>query len=216
MSSKSLVGSSQKFQRKPKPRTTPSLSVTSDEVIVHEGKIYEGGVTAAQRKLIIEQRARGKTYAELVERFKVDEETIHRIEEEYYSSQQSLSEHAMLMKQLSRLDMLLDVLYERVLGDQYDLNPDFLKHALAVISEISDLAGLKKQRIAAEIKIIEQQQVPLIVSFNDRVVESMLARVQPLLTKRGALELETKKTEWMSESVKDAAEILDSTTPMRA
>lgn len=190
--------------------------MTSDEVIVHEGKIYEGGVTAAQRKLIIEQRARGKTYAELVERFKVDEETIHRIEEEYYSSQQSLSEHAMLMKQLSRLDMLLDVLYERVLGDQYDLNPDFLKHALAVISEISDLAGLKKQRIAAEIKIIEQQQVPLIVSFNDRVVESMLARVQPLLTKRGALELEAKKTGWMSESVKDAAEILDSTTPMRA
>lgn len=216
MSNKSLVGSSKTFQRKPKPRTTPSVSVSSEETIAHQGRIYENGVTEAQRTLIIEQRLRGKTHTELCERFNVDEETIRRVEEEYYASQKSLSEHAMLMKQLTRLDMLLDVLYENILGDHYDLNPDFVKHALAVISEISDLAGLKKQRLVAEVKIIEQQQVPLVISFNDRVVEAMLAKMQPLLTEQGVRELEAHRTEWLSESVKGAAEILDTTMPMRA
>ena len=100
-----------------------------------------------QRKsLVIRALLRGKPRSEVAERFQLSEAEVFRIEEDYYSSQESLSEHAQLMKHLARLEKLLDALWDSVVGKPLATNPDNVKTALATIEAVSDLAGLKKTK----------------------------------------------------------------------
>ena len=216
VSNKSLVGSSERFQRKPKPQKVPSVINDDGSTHVAGGEVIEHGVTDAKRKIIVQQRLRGVSIARVAEVCKVTEEAVLRVEAEYYASRDSMPEHAMRAKQLDRLDALLDLLWDHVTGHAFDKDHDQISNALAVIKEISDLAGLKKQKIVSEIRLIEQQQVPLIVTFNDRVVHDVVARMRPHLTKKGQAVLDAHLDEWMSEAVSRAAGVLETTTETRS
>ena len=152
-----------------------------------------------QRKsLVIRALLRGKPRSEVAERFQLSEAEVFRIEEDYYSSQESLSEHAQLMKQLTRLEKLLDALWDSV-----------VENPLATIEAVSDLAGLKKTKVEAEIKLIQQQQIPIIVAFVESVQNNMEQHLFPLLTKRGQKQLEAHREEWLADATSSSASILE-------
>lgn len=163
-----------------------------------------------QRKsLVIRALLRGKPRSEVAERFQLSEAEVFRIEEDYYSSQASLSEHAQLMKQLTRLEKLLDALWDSVVENPLATNPDNVKTALATIEAVSDLAGLKKTKVEAEIKLIQQQQIPVIVAFVESVQNNMEQHLFPLLTKRGQKQLEAHREEWLADATSSSASILE-------
>lgn len=162
-----------------------------------------------KKSLVIRSLLRGKPRSEVADRFQMSEVEVFRIEEEYYSSQESLSEHAMLMKQLTRMEKLLDALWDMVVENPMLANPDNIKTTLATLEAISDLAGLKKTKVEAEIKLIQQQQIPVIVSFVEAVQSNMEQRLYPLLTKRGQKQLEAHREEWLADATTVSANILE-------
>ena len=162
-----------------------------------------------KKSLVLRNLLRGKPRSEVADKFQLSEVEVFRIEEEYYSSQESLSEHAMLMKQLTRMEKLLDALWDMVVENPMSANPDNIKTTLATLEAISDLAGLKKTKVEAEIKLIQQQQIPIIVSFVEAVQSNMEQRLYPLLTKRGQKQLEAHREEWLADATSVSAAILE-------
>lgn len=162
-----------------------------------------------KKSLVLRNLLRGKPRSEVAAKFQMSEVEVFRIEEEYYSSQESLSEHAMLMKQLTRMEKLLDALWDMVVENPMSANPDNIKTTLATLEAISDLAGLKKTKVEAEIKLIQQQQIPVIVSFVEAVQSNMEQRLYPLLTKRGQKQLEAHREEWLADATSVSANILE-------
>ena len=162
-----------------------------------------------KKSLIIRDLLRGRSRSDVASKIQMSEVEALRTEEEYYSSQESLSEHAMLMKQLTRMEKLLDALWDMVIENPLAADPDNIKTALATIDTISDLAGLKKTKVEAEIKLIQQQQIPVIVSFVEAVQSNMEQRLYPLLTKRGQKQLEAHREEWLADATSVSAGILE-------
>lgn len=162
-----------------------------------------------KKNLVLRDLLRGKSRSDVASKFQMSEAEVFRIEEDYYSSQDSLSEHAMLMKQLTRLEKLLDALWDMVVETPMAANPDNIKTTLATIEAISELAGLKKTKVEAEIKLIQQQQIPIIVAFVESVQNNMEQRLFPLLTKRGQKQLEAHREEWLADATSSSASILE-------
>lgn len=162
-----------------------------------------------KKNLVLRDLLRGKPRSDVASKFQMSEAEVFRIEEEYYVSQESLSEHAMLMKQLTRLEKLLDALWGMVVETPMAANPDNIKTTLATIDAISELAGLKKTKVEAEIKLIQQQQIPIIVAFVESVQNNMEQHLIPLLTKRGQKQLEAHREEWLADATSSSASILE-------
>lgn len=162
-----------------------------------------------KKSLVLRDLLRGKSRSDVASKFQMSEVEVFRIEEDYYSSQESLSEHAQLMKQLTRLEKLLDALWDSVVENPLAANPDNIKTSLATIEAISDLAGLKKTKVEAEIKLIQQQQIPIIVAFVESVQNNMEQHLFPLLTKRGQKQLEAHRDEWLADATSSSASILE-------
>lgn len=162
--------------------------------------------------MAISMLVRGKSREQVAEKLSMTPAEVFRIEEAYYSAQEMLSEHAMLMKQLARLEMVIDVLFDRVTQSTFDLNPDFVKHLLSAIDSVSDLAGLKKQKIQAEVRVINERQVPIVINYVDFVTNHVLDKVRPYLTGEGVKELTDRKNDWLSEATTLGANIIDEPT----
>ena len=169
-----------------------------------------------RKRVAINMRLAGKSLAEVSDRTGLTEQEVHRAEAAYYESQETLSEHAMLIKQLTRLDRLLSLLWERVEG-RYVENPDEFRNILDVLKEISELAGLRKQRLQAEVRIIQQDQVPLIQAYVRGVLSAYEEHLAPLLTVRGTKALEAKRDEWVVDATSQGvAQLTEKTTTLRA
>lgn len=197
---KSLGGSSQS-----QPKRSPKRELTSSS-----GERKE--LTETQKSIIVGSLLTGKSRRSVAEKYGMSEAEIFRVEEEYYSSLDTLSEHAALMKQIHRLDKLLDRAFDMLDYVSEETGPSAINAALQVISEISALIGLKKNRIEAEVKLIQPQQVQAIISFNDFVVGQVLSKVTPLLTDEGRLELEGNKDLWITQAVEEGVDIIDAPT----
>jgi len=136
------------------------------------------------------------------------------IEEDYYKALQPLDEHALLMKQLTRLETVLDAVWDQVIEQSGFVDPDDLKGILAVITEISDLAGLKKQRVSAEVKIIQDQQIPMITAYVEQVLKAYTEQLAEYLTVRGKKALDAHRDEWYAEAVAKPVKVLEGTATM--
>lgn len=163
-----------------------------------------------QVRLVCDLLLRGKPRADVADRVGLTVQEVAEIEEMHFASVTPLSEQAMLSKQLMRLELLLDKAYELTL-DRYGTADDF-SATLAIIKEISELVGLKKTRLQAEVKVINERQVPIIVNYTQAVVTDMMSHIQPLLTKAGARQLEAKREEWFATAANEAASSLTEET----
>ena len=208
---RSLIDSSPASQRKPSKPVSSSTKLLEDEVIEAE-ESSEVSVTVQKRALALDMLQRGKGRREVADKLSLTEAEVFRIEEDYYSKQETLSEHAMLMKQLTRLEKLLDSVWDRVVDNNLMTDPDDLKSTLAIIDSISDLAGLKKTKVEAEIHLIQQQQVPVIVSYVDFVNAEMERHMKPLLTDEGRKELEANRETWLTEATQRGVSLLEEPT----
>lgn len=188
---------------------------TSDVSPLH-GVDPEAPPEERRKRVAINMRLMGKSLAEVSDRTGMTEAEVHRAEAAYYESQETLSEHAMLIKQLTRLDRLLSLLWDRVEG-MYVENPDEYRNILDVLKEISELAGLRKQRLQAEVRVIQRDQVPLIQAYVRGVLAAYEERLTPLLTAGGTKALESKREEWVVDATQQGvAQLTEKTATMRA
>lgn len=137
------------------------------------------------------------------------------IEQSYYDSRQELSPRNMRIKQLDRLDALIDMAYSQIemfgLADEKGNWGQNLQAVLAVLREISEVANLKRQTVTHEIRVIEEKQVNVMLSFTTQVLEEYTALMYPHLSAKAKRALETNKADWFSQAVNKPAALLEAT-----
>lgn len=142
-------------------------------------------------------------------------EELFVIEQTYYDSRQELSPRNMRIKQLDRLDALVDMAYSQIemfgLADEKGNWGQNLQAVLAVLREISEVANLKRQTVTHEIRVIEEKQVAIMMSFTNQVLEEYTALVYPHLSAKAKKALETNKADWFSQAVNKPAALLEAT-----
>ena len=140
------------------------------------------------------------------------------IEQSYYDSRQELSPRNMRIKQLDRLDALVDMAYSQIemfgLADEKGNWGQNLQAVLAVLREISEVANLKRQTVTHEIRVIEEKQVAIMMSFTNQVLEEYTSLVYPHLSAKAKKALETNKADWFSQAVNKPAALLEATVEM--
>lgn len=171
-------------------------------------------VAAVKRGLAVKELLRGKSRDDVAAHYGFSTAEMFRIEEDYYKALQPLDEHALLMKQLTRLETVLDAVWDQVMDRSGFVDPDDLKGILAVITEISDLAGLKKQRVSAEVKIIQDQQVDMVAAYVEQVLNAYTEQLFDYLTVKGKRALEGHQDEWIAEAVAKPVQVLEGTATM--
>lgn len=142
-------------------------------------------------------------------------EELFVIEQTYYDSRQELSPRNMRIKQLDRLDALVDMAYGQIemfgLADEKGNWGQNLQAVLAVLREISEVANLKRQTVTHEIRVIEEKQVNIMLSFTNQVLEEYTALMYPHLSAKAKKALETNKADWFSQAVNKPAALLEAT-----
>ena len=142
-------------------------------------------------------------------------EELFVIEQTYYDSRQELSPRNMRIKQLDRLDALVDMAYSQIevfgLADEKGNWGQNLQAVLAVLREISEVANLKRQTVTHEIRVIEEKQVNIMLSFTNQVLEEYTALMYPHLSAKAKKALETNKADWFSQAVNKPAALLEAT-----
>lgn len=142
-------------------------------------------------------------------------EELFVIEQSYYDGRQELSPRNMRIKQLDRLDALVDMAYSQIemfgLADEKGNWGQNLQAVLAVLREISEVANLKRQTVTHEIRVIEEKQVNIMLSFTHQVLEEYTALVYPHLSAKAKKALETNKADWFSQAVNKPAALLEAT-----
>ena len=124
----------------------------------------------------------------------------------------------MRIKQLDRLDALVDMAYSQIemfgLADEKGNWGANIQGLLAVLREISEVANLKRQTVTHEIRVIEEKQVAVMLSFTNQVLEEYTALVYPHLSTEAKRALETNKADWFSQAVNKPAALLEATVEM--
>jgi hypothetical protein len=142
-------------------------------------------------------------------------EELFVIEQSYYDSRQELSPRNMRIKQLDRLDALVDMAYSQIemfgLADEKGNWGQNLQAVLAVLREISEVANLKRQTVTHEIRVIEEKQVNIVLSFTNQVLEEYTALMYPHLSAGAKKALEVNKADWFAQAVNKPAALLEAT-----
>lgn len=142
-------------------------------------------------------------------------EELFIIEQTYYDSRQELSPRNMRIKQLDRLDALVDMAYSQIemfgLADEKGNWGQNLQAVLAVLREISEVANLKRQTVTHEIRVIEEKQVNVMMSFTNQVLEEYTALMYPHLSAGAKKALEVNKADWFAQAVNKPAALLETT-----
>lgn len=137
------------------------------------------------------------------------------LEQRYYDSRGELDERAMRIKQMDRLDALLNAAWELVdpafLRDDKGSFGQNISALVTLLREMSELAGLKKKQVQTEVRIIEESQTQAVVAYVNSVVAALLTQLEPLLTKNGQRQLEKNRDLWLTEAVSSNARLLEGT-----
>lgn len=168
-----------------------------------------------KRDMALSLLKRGTERNKIVSATGFTSEELFVIEQTYYDSRQELSPRNMRIKQLDRLDALVDMAYSQIemfgLADEKGNWGQNLQAVLAVLREISEVANLKRQTVTHEIRVIEEKQVNIMMSFTNQVLEEYTALVYPHLSAKAKKALETNKADWFSQSVNKPAALLEAT-----
>lgn len=158
---------------------------------------------------------RGTERNKIIQTIGFTSEELFIIEQSYYDSRQELSPRNMRIKQLDRLDALVDMAYSQIemfgLADEKGNWGQNLQAVLAVLREISEVANLKRQTVTHEIRVIEEKQVNVMLSFTNQVLEEYTALMYPHLSAKAKKALETNKADWFSQAVNKPAALLEAT-----
>ena len=167
-------------------------------------------VEDGKKKLAVSMLLRGKSRDEVASKLGLSTAEVFRIEEEHYRTTETLDEHAMYLKQMRRMEMILDALWDQLIDHgTRAMDPDDLKGALALIGEMNDILNLKTTRVQTEVKIIQEQQTELIFGYVQAVLEEYTRRVSQYLTAKGKRELEAHQVDWVMEATQEPIAMLD-------
>lgn len=168
-----------------------------------------------KRDMALSMLKRGTDRNKIVSATGFTSEELFVIEQAYYDSRRELSPRNMRIKQIDRLDALVDMAYSQIemfgLADEKGNWGANLQAVLAVLREISEVANLKRQTVTHEIRVIEEKQVNVMLSFTTQVLEEYTALVYPHLSAEARKALETNKADWFSQAVSKPAALLEAT-----
>lgn len=168
-----------------------------------------------KRDMALSLLKRGTECNKIIQATGFTSEELFVIEQSYYDSRQELSPRNMRIKQLDRLDALVDMAYSQIemfgLADEKGNWGQNLQAVLAVLREISEVANLKRQTVTHEIRVIEEKQVNIMMSFTNQVLEEYTALMYPHLSAKAKKALETNKADWFSQAVSKPAALLEAT-----
>lgn len=171
-----------------------------------------------KRDMALSLLKRGADRNKIIEATGFTSDELFVIEQSYYDSRQELSPRNMRIKQLDRLDALVDMAYSQIemfgLADEKGNWGQNLQAVLAVLREISEVANLKRQTVTHEIRVIEEKQVAIMMSFTNQVLEEYTALMYPHLSAKAKKALETNKADWFSQAVNKPAALLEATVEM--
>ena len=171
-----------------------------------------------KRDIALSLLKRGVNRNKIIEATGFTSDELFIIEQSYYDSRQELSPRNTRIKQLDRLDALVDMAYSQIemfgLADEKGNWGQNLQGLLAVLREISEVANLKRQTVTHEIRVIEEKQVEVMLSFTNQVLEEYTALMYPHLSAGAKRALETNKADWFSRAVAKPAALLEATVEM--
>lgn len=168
-----------------------------------------------KRDMALSLLKRGTERNKIIQATGFTSEELFVIEQTYYDSRQELSPRNMRIKQLDRLDALVDMAYSQIemfgLADKKGNWGQNLQAVLAVLREISEVANLKRQTVTHEIRVIEEKQVNVMLSFTNQVLEEYTALMYPHLSAGAKKALEVNKADWFAQAVNKPAALLEAT-----
>lgn len=168
-----------------------------------------------KRDMALSLLKRGTERNKIIQATGFTSEELFIIEQSYYDSRQELSPRNQRIKQLDRLDALVDMAYSQIemfgLADEKGNWGQNLQAVLAVLREISEVANLKRQTVTHEIRVIEEKQVNVMLSFTNQVLEEYTALMYPHLSTEAKRALEMNKADWFSQAVNKPAALLEAT-----
>lgn len=168
-----------------------------------------------KRDMALSLLKRGANRNKIIQATGFTSDELFVIEQSYYDSRQELSPRNMRIKQLDRLDALVDMAYSQIemfgLADEKGNWGQNLQAVLAVLREISEVANLKRQTVTHEIRVIEEKQVNIMLSFTNQVLEEYTALMYPHLSAGAKKALEVNKADWFAQAVSKPAALLEAT-----
>ena len=168
-----------------------------------------------KRDMALSLLKRGTERNKIIQATGFTSEELFVIEQSYYDSRQELSPRNMRIKQLDRLDALVDMAYSQIemfgLADEKGNWGQNLQAVLAVLREISEVTNLKRQTVTHEIRVIEEKQVNIMLSFTHQVLEEYTALMYPHLSAGAKKALEVNKADWFAQAVNKPAALLEAT-----
>lgn len=168
-----------------------------------------------RREAALSMLKRGVDRERIIDKVRFTSEELFLIEQAYYDDRQELSPRNMRIKQIDRLDSLVDLAYSQIesfgLADAKGNWGQNLQALLAVLKEISEVANLKRQTMVHEVRVIEEKQVSIMVSYTNQVLEEFTALLYPHLAPKAKRMLETNKADWFARAVSKPAALLEAT-----
>lgn len=171
-----------------------------------------------RRNVALAMLKRGSDRDKIIDRTGFTSSELFIIEQSYYDSRDVLDERAQTIKQMDRLDTILDMAFDQVAtygltNDKGDFGAN-LSAFVTIIKEISDLAGLKKKRVETEVRVIEDTQINIVTSYVAQVLDTYTEKLLPYLTSQGLQLLEEQKSTLYAESVDRPSKLLEGTVSM--
>lgn len=171
-----------------------------------------------KRDIALSLLKRGADRNKIIEATGFTSEELFVIEQAYYDSRQELSPRNMRIKQLDRLDALVDMAYNQIemfgLADEKGNWGANLQALLAVLREISEVANLKRETVVHEVRVIEEKQVSVMVSYTNQVLEEFTSLMYPHLAPKAKKMLESNKADWFAQAVSKPAALLEATVEL--
>jgi hypothetical protein len=156
---------------------------------------------------MVDLSAQGLTLAQVAAKVGMDEASVHRRMTAYLESQAtSLSVVQMRMLQLRRLEHIISALWEQVMAGDLLTQGRNVKNLIDVITQITELMDLKKDRLRDEQVRLTQAQTQMVLAAVDGVRLGMLDKVVSLV---GSDRREEVEAMWNGSFAQFAADAID-------
>lgn len=161
-------------------------------------------------QLYINERARGRSWQQIAEKYDKSPDEVYADYMAHMEKSRAYTESEYRMLQLTRLEKMIDALWE--LGVEGG-SVEHISKMLPIVQEISKLLALHKPKVEAEIRIIEEKQLHLIVDYIDAVTDTVRTQVLETVTaKRTRQQIEEKWEEWVAEASRKPLQQLETAT----
>lgn len=161
-------------------------------------------------QLYINERARGRSWQQIAEKFDKSPDEVYADYMAHMEKSRQYTESEYRMLQLTRLEKMIDALWE--LGIEGG-SVEHIGKMLPIVQEISKLLALHKPKVEAEIRIVEEKQLHLIVDYIDAVTDTVRSRVMDTITaKRTKQLIDDNWEKWVAEASQQPLAQLESAT----